>query len=206
MTAPKEVWLPANVAPQNVACPAAVCWAPRGELCTGVPGGGFHTMRVERANCVHWLAESGALELAEKLAKGEAPKSTGFTSKGDLAGDPEQKWDWPRRAAAGVAASRETITSPREMTKKREGDIAAYACISVKGDAADLILECLSGLAFLREQNMCDACAGTGTPTSGPGCMCGGSGRIDRPKLRGLLLSHRSGIRRGDAGDRAGGL
>lgn len=74
MTAPKEVWFPAEVAPQNVACPAALCWAPRGKLCTNVPGGGFHTLRMERANCVHWMSESGALELAERLANGEAPK------------------------------------------------------------------------------------------------------------------------------------
>jgi len=32
--------------------------------------------------------------------------------------------------------------------------------------------------AELRHENMCDACAGTGTPTSGPGCMCGGSGKM----------------------------
>ena len=32
--------------------------------------------------------------------------------------------------------------------------------------------------AELRAENMCDACAGLGTPTSGPGCMCGGSGKM----------------------------
>ena len=30
----------------------------------------------------------------------------------------------------------------------------------------------------LKQQNMCDACAGTGTPAGGVKCMCGGTGRM----------------------------
>ena len=70
------------------------------------------------------------------------------------------------------------MTAPRELTTKRGADIAAFALIKVACKEAELILEVLDGLTFERDRNICDACAGTGTPTSGPGCMCGGSGKM----------------------------
>lgn len=60
----------------------------------------------------------------------------------------------------------------KELTPER----LAYLDL-LNEDEVDL-REALDGLAFERNRNICDACAGTGTPTSGPGCMCGGSGRM----------------------------
>ena len=45
-------------------------------------------------------------------------------------------------------------------------------------DALDALVVTNETVARLRAADTCDACAGTGKPTSGRSCMCGGSGRM----------------------------
>lgn len=64
------------------------------------------------------------------------------------------------------------------LTEEMERTIGVWTDRHACGDEAEVIHEVLDALAVERDRNVCDACAGTGTPTSGPGCMCGGSGRM----------------------------
>lgn len=59
-----------------------------------------------------------------------------------------------------------------------------------------------SQLAEAESENQCDACGGSGTPVSGPPCMCGGTGKMSEAarNLRQELVNLRTQLAAAEAG------